>query len=218
MMKHLSLWLIMLIASATVQAQPSDFGYSYWGGGVSMASQAQPYQRGVYASHAGEYYGAILDAGYLFDAKDFGLNIGARRTIGIAYSGRLRFGWGGSEKAEKDADLQISNALGIGFLTATPFRNVTFGFKALLPLELDARLPAAGVFLKPTLEVGDYFFEIGYLMPFVSNPNSPQYGVSVAEATAIKKFDDYFGVGIRCEMRKSALSEQAMRVSLVAMF
>ncbi|MFN3638191.1 MAG: hypothetical protein ACK4XY_06975 [Chloroherpetonaceae bacterium] len=218
MMKSLSIGLLMLIASAAVQAQPSDFGYSYWGGGVSMASQTQAYQRGVYASHAGEYYGAMLDAGYLFDAKEFGLNMGARRTIGIAYSGRLRFGWGGSEKAEKDADLQISNALGIGFLTATPFRQVVFGFKALVPLELDARLPAAGVFLKPTLEIGDYFFEIGYLMSFVSNPNAPQYGVSVAEATAIKKFDDYFGVGIRCEMRKSALSEQAMRVSLVAMF
>ncbi|MCS6989945.1 MAG: hypothetical protein NZM06_10565 [Chloroherpetonaceae bacterium] len=206
------------LVAMTLQAQPSDFGYSYWSGGLTLANQTQPYARGNYASQSGAFYGATLDAGYLFDMKDVGVNLGDKRSLGVAYSGSLRFGWGGAEKTEKDADIHLSNALGVGFLTATPFRNVVFGLKALVPLELDARLPASGLFIKPTLEVGDYYFEFGYLMPFVSNPHSPQYGVSVAEATAIKKFDDYFGVGLRCEVRKAAQSEQAMRLSLVAMF
>lgn len=211
-------FLLTLIAATTIQAQPSDFGYCYWGCGLTAANQSQSYLRGNYASQSGAFYGATLDLGYFLDSREVGLNLGARRSLGVAYNGNLRFGWGGADKARKDADLHFSNALGIGFLTATPFRHVVCGFKALVPLELDARLPASGVFLKPTIEVGDYYFEFGYLMPFVANPNAPEYGVSVAEATAIKKFDDYFGVGIRCEMRKAAQSEQAMRVSLVAMF
>jgi len=216
MKRIVSLFLFVWV-SVAVQAQPSDFGYSYWGGGITRANQAQNYARGNYASNAGAYYGAALNASYLVDMADFGLTIGNHQTLGIVYHGSLQFGWGKASLSASDADVHFSNAIGIGFLNETLF-NATLGIKALVPFEFDARMPATGIWIKPTIDIADYYIEAGYLMPVVSNPNSPEYGVSVAEITAIKKIDDYFGIGIRYEVRQAAISERASRVSLIAMF
>ncbi len=217
-MKRIVSFFLFVWVSVAVQAQPSDFGYSHWGGGITLAHQDQNYVRGGYASNAGAYYGAALNVGYLVDMADFGLKLGTHQTLGIVYHGSMQFGWGSrAYQAESDADMHFSNAIGIGFLNQTLF-NATLGIKALVPFEFDARLPATGIWIKPTLDLADYHIEAGYLMPIVSNPNAPEYGVSVAEITAIKKIDDYFGIGIRYEVRQAAVSERASRVSLIAMF
>jgi hypothetical protein len=217
-MKRIGSLILFVWVSVAVQAQPSDFGYRYWGGGITLAHQDQNYARGNYASNAGAYYGAALNASYLVDMADFGLKLGTHQTLGIVYHGSMQFGWGNrAHQSESDADVHFSNAIGIGFLNETLF-NATLGIKALVPFEFDARLPATGIWIKPTIDLADYHIEAGYLMPIVSNPNSPEYGVSVAEITAIKKIDDYFGIGIRYEVRQAAISERASRVSLIAMF
>lgn len=216
-MKRIGSLILFVWVSVAVQAQPSDFGYRYWGGGITLAHQDQNYARGNYASNAGAYYGAALNASYLVDMADFGLKLGTHQTLGIVYHGSMQFGWGKASPSASDADVHFSNAIGIGFLNETLF-NATLGIKALVPFEFDARLPAKGIWIKPTLDLADYHIEAGYLMPIVSNPNSPEYGVSVAEITAIKKIDDYFGIGIRYEVRQAAISERASRVSLIAMF
>ncbi len=216
-MKKIGSLILFVWVSVAMQAQPSDFGYSYWGGGITRANQAQNYARGSYASNAGAYYGAALNASYLVDMADFGLTIGNHQTLGIVYHGSMQFGWGKASLSASDADVHFSNAIGIGFLNETLF-NATLGIKALVPFEFDARMPATGIWIKPTIDIADYYIEAGYLMPVVSNPNSPEYGVSVAEITAIKKIDDYFGIGIRYEVRQAAISERASRVSLIAMF
>jgi len=216
-MKRIGSLILFVWVSVAVQAQPSDFGYRYWGGGITLAHQDQNYARGNYASNAGAYYGAVLNASYLVDMADFGLKLGTHQTLGIVYHGSMQFGWGKASPSASDADVHFSNAIGIGFLNETLF-NATLGINALVPFEFDARLPATGIWIKPTLDLADYHIEAGYLMPIVSNPNSPEYGVSVAEITAIKKIDDYFGIGIRYEVRQAAISERASRVSLIAMF